>query len=64
MPMNNLPLLSTSNVAPIFAKTDGCLYTMPVIRVPSFILEVTPARADIVVQLSSIGSSGFPTVGI
>jgi hypothetical protein len=30
---------------------------MPVIIVPNFILEVTPARTDMVVQLSSMGSS-------
>jgi hypothetical protein len=32
--------------------------------VPNFILEVIPARTDMVVQLSSMGSSGFPTIGI
>jgi len=37
---------------------------MRVIIVPNLILEVMPARTDIVVQLSSMGSSGFPTVGI
>jgi AsnC-type helix-turn-helix domain len=49
---------------PIFAKTDGCLYILPVMSVPSFILEVIPARTEMVVQPSSIGSSGFPTPGI
>ena len=60
----SLPLLRTSRVAPIFAKIDGCRYITPVIIVPNFILDVTPARTDIVVQLSSIGSSCFPISGI
>ena len=64
IPMKSLPLLSTSSVAPIFAKIDGCLYIMPVMRVPNFILVVIPARTEMVVQLSSIGSSGFPINGI
>src|SRR5215467_9401174 len=64
IPMKSLPLLRTSRVAPIFAKIDGYRYIMPVIIVPNFILEVTPARTDMVVQLSSMGSSGFPTIGI
>src|SRR5215207_5998811 len=37
IPMNNLPLLSTSSVAATFAKTDGYLYITPVTSVPSFI---------------------------
>src|SRR6266487_5695723 len=47
IPKNNLPLLRISNVAPIFAKTEGCLYTTPVMRVPSFILEVIPAERTV-----------------
>src|ERR1043166_8529054 len=64
IPINSLPLLSTSKVAATFAKTDGYLYITPVTSVPSFIFEVTPASADIAVQPSSMGSSIFPTMGI
>jgi hypothetical protein len=42
IPMKSLPLLKTSIVAPILAKIDGCLYILPIMSVPSFILEVIP----------------------
>src|SRR5215471_15775404 len=54
IPMKSLPLVRTSRVAPIFAKIDGYRYIMPVIIVPNFILEVIPARTDMVVQLSFV----------
>src|ERR687885_2582505 len=59
IPINNLPLLSTSSVAATFAKTDGYLYIIPVTSVPNFIFVVIPASIDIIVQPSSIGSSGL-----
>lgn len=49
IPMNNLPLLNTSSVAPIFANTDGCRYMTPVTSVPNFIFVVKSAITDIVV---------------
>ena len=62
IPMNNLPLLSTSSVAPIFANTDGCRYMTPVTSVPNFIFVVKPASTDIVVQPSNNGSCEDPII--
>ena len=63
MPRMRRPLLITSTVAPILASKDGCLKVLAVTKVPSRIVLVFAARAEIVVHASIRGSWGGAILG-